>query len=55
MFDVLSQEGKYCTTRTYKRYSLTDIHVMLSTVEALVRQPSYVSLEILVSLVHEIV
>lgn len=50
MIDVLSEEAKSCTDTDYRRFSLTDIQIIFSTIYAMVREPCYISLDMLVSI-----
>ncbi|XP_061173587.1 uncharacterized protein LOC133182755 [Saccostrea echinata] len=51
MIVVLSEEGKTCSKWTYKKFSLTDIHQIFSSIDAVVRNPSYLSFETLEKLI----
>lgn len=50
MIDVLSKEAKSCTKKDYRRFSLTDIQLIFSTIYAMVREPCHISLDMLVSI-----
>lgn len=49
MIDVLSEEAKSCTKNDYRRFSLIDIQLIFSTIFAMVREPYYISIDMLVS------
>lgn len=50
MIEVLAEDGGSCTKENYIKFSLIDIQQIFSSICALARDPSYISLDMLVSI-----
>lgn len=50
MIEVLTEDSGSCTKENYIKFSLIDIQQIFSSIGALVREPSYISLDMLVSI-----